>query len=140
MQDDVPQEVQEPAGELAIRTLAMPAHTNPNGDIFGGWVVSNMDLAGLVIARKYTRYRVTTVAIDSMTFISPVHVGDTICCYVSLVKLGRTSITINIETWALGYRKGHRHKVTEGIFTYVAIDEAGRPVPIEKDGLDEDWS
>jgi acyl-CoA thioesterase YciA len=120
----------EPQGELAIRTIAMPANTNPNGDIFGGWVVSNMDLAGMSFAKKHTQHRVTTVAIDTMVFLAPVHVGDFICCYVALVKLGRTSITVKIETWVIGSDESQRRQVTEGFFTFVAIDEAGRPTPI----------
>jgi len=122
----------QPEGELAIRTIAMPANTNPNGDIFGGWVVSNMDLAGMCFAKKHTRHRVTTVAIDTMVFFAPVHVGDFICCYAQLVKLGRTSITVKIETWAIGADESKRRQVTEGIFTFVAIDESGRPTPIDE--------
>lgn len=123
----------EPQGELAIRALAMPANTNPNGDIFGGWVVSQMDLAGLSIASKYAKPRVVTVAINSMAFIAPVHVGDFICCYVDIVKFGNTSIQVKIETWAVcAERDEPRRQVTEGIFTYVAIDEQGRPVSIQK--------
>lgn len=119
----------EPEGELAIRTLAMPANTNTDGDIFGGWVVSHMDLAGLSIARGYTKHRVVTVAIDSMSFISPVHVGDFICCYAKIIQVGRTSLKIKIETWAVGPDED-RHQVTEGVFTFVAIDKNGRPTPI----------
>jgi len=121
-----------PHGELAICTLAMPADTNPNGDIFGGWVVSTMDLAGLVIAKQYTQHRIVTVAIDSMTFLSPVLVGDTVSCYGEVKKLGRTSIQIHMEVWALGYAKGadKSHIVTEGTFVYVAIDEEGKPTPL----------
>ncbi len=132
MQDDVQQEERKPDGDLAIRTLAMPANTNFNGDIFGGWVVSNMDLAGAVEVRKYTSQRITTVAIDSMQFIAPVKVGDTICCYGKLLKIGRTSIAIHIETWALGYHEAGRRIVTEGLFTYVAIDDEGHPAPVER--------
>lgn len=121
---------QEPIGELAIRTLAMPADTNVNGDIFGGWVISYMDLAGLSIARKHTKCRVTTVAIDKMVFLSPVHVGDFICCYGKVVKVGRTSLTIHIETFATSESDESRRRVTEGIFTYVAIDEKGKPIPV----------
>lgn len=119
------------SGDLAIRTVAMPANTNPNGDIFGGWVVSNMDLAGLSAARKYTKHRVTTVAIDKMVFLTPVCVGDFICCYTKLIKTGRTSLTIKIETWAVGADEASRRQVTEGVFTFVAIDEHGRPTPLE---------
>ena len=119
-----------PTGHLAIRTLAMPSDTNVNGDIFGGWVISYMDLAGLSIARKHCRLRVTTVAIDKMVFLSPVHVGDFICCYGELIKMGRTSLTIRIETYATDECGEPSRRVTEGVFTYVAIDEKGRPVPI----------
>jgi len=118
-------------GELAIRTLAMPENTNPNGDIFGGWVVSTMDLAGLVLAKKITQHRIVTVAIDKMEFIAPVRVGDTVCCYGEIIHIGNTSFKVKLETWALGYADGteQAHIVTEGIFTYVIIDENGRPTP-----------
>ncbi|OGT43747.1 MAG: acyl-CoA thioesterase [Gammaproteobacteria bacterium RIFCSPHIGHO2_12_FULL_40_19] len=122
---------QEPAGELAIRTLAMPQDTNVNGDIFGGWVISYMDLAGLSIARKRCKCRVTTVAIDKMVFLSPVHVGDFICCYGELLKVGRTSMTIRIQTYATDELGGSYRRVTEGIFTYVSIDAHGKPTPVE---------
>lgn len=122
----------EPRGRLTIRTLAMPSNTNPNGDIFGGWVVSNMDLAGLSVAKKYAPHRITTVAIDKMVFIAPVKVGDFICCYAELVKLGNTSITINVQTWAIGADDTNRRQVTEGILTYVAIDDDGRPEPCKR--------
>lgn len=120
-------EVKKPTGQLTIRTLAMPADTNPNGDVFGGWVISQMDLAGLSIARKKAKGRVTTVAIDKMVFLSPVHVGDFVCCYAELIKTGRTSITILIDTYATDELSGSRRHVTEGIFTYVAIDAEGKP-------------
>jgi acyl-CoA thioesterase YciA len=122
----------EPTGELAIRTLAMPGDTNVNGDIFGGWVISYMDLAGLSIARKRAKCRVTTVAIDKMVFLAPVHVGDFICCYGKLLKVGRTSMTIQIETYASDELGDTRRCVTEGVFTYVAIDEHGKPIPVEQ--------
>lgn len=121
---------EKPTGELSIRTLAMPSDTNVNGDIFGGWVISYMDLAGLSIARKHAKCRVTTVAIDKMVFLSPVHVGDFICCYGKLLKVGRTSLTIHIETFATSELGEERRRVTEGVFTYVAIDEKGRPIPV----------
>lgn len=121
----------QPSGQLAIRMLAMPADTNVNGDIFGGWVISHMDLAGLSIARKRAKCRVTTVAIDKMVFLSPVKVGDFICCYAELVKVGRTSMTIRIETYVTDDLGENRHQVTEGIFTYVAIDENGKPVEVD---------
>lgn len=124
-------ETQQPTGELAIRTLAMPSDTNVNGDIFGGWVISYMDLAGLSIARKHCKCRVTTVAIDKMVFLSPVHVGDFICCYGKLLKIGRTSMTIRIQTYVTDEIADSQRCVTEGIFTYVAIDAAGKPIPVE---------
>ena len=120
----------EPQGELAIRVIAMPANTNPNGDIFGGWVVSQMDLAAMCFAKKQTNNRVTTVAIDAMSFIAPVSVGDTVCCYGQILKIGRTSVTIKIDTWALGPNDQRRRQVTEGIFVYVSIDEKGDPTPL----------
>lgn len=119
-----------PQGELAIRIVAMPANTNPNGDIFGGWVVSHMDLAGMSLAKQYAPGRVTTVAIDGMTFLAPVHVGDFICCYVELIKKGRTSITVKVETWAVGSNEESCRQVTEGIFTFVSIDEKGHPTSL----------
>lgn len=121
----------EPQGELAIRTLAMPSSTNPDGHIFGGWVVSQMDLAGLSIASRYAPVRCVTVAIDSMTFLAPVHVGDFVCCYGRIDKLGRSSIHVIVETWAIGVQEAARRKVTEGRFVFVSIDETGRPVPIK---------
>ncbi len=122
----------EPKGELAICTLAMPSDTNPNGDIFGGWVVSTMDLAGLVIIKRYIQHRITTVAINSMEFFSPVHVGDTVSCYGEIIKMGRTSIHLRMETWAQGYARGAKRNeiVTEGTFVYVAIDDDGKPTPL----------
>ena len=115
--------VREPKGELAIRTLAMPADANPNGDIFGGWLLSQMDIAG----------RVVTVAIDAMTFHTPVLVGDVVCCYADVRKVGRTSLTLVIEAWAITRTDGTRRLVTEGTFTYVAIDDAKRPRPVPRD-------
>lgn len=124
----------QPQGELAIRTLAMPSNTNPDGHIFGGWVVSQMDLAGLSIASRYAPVRCVTVAIDSMTFLAPVHVGDFVCCYARVDKLGRTSVTVTVETWAIGTQEVERRKVTQGQFIFVSIDESGRPIPIKGEG------
>ena len=120
----------QPRGELAIRTLAMPADANPSGDIFGGWVLSQMDIAGGLIARERARGRVATVAITAMTFHLPVHVGDVLCAYVEIEKVGRTSITTWIEAWALRGKDGGRVRVTEGQFVYVALDEDSRPRPV----------
>ncbi len=122
---------QEPQGELAIRILAMPENINPAGHIFGGWIVSLMDLAGLSIASGYARYRCVTAAIDSMTFIAPVEVGDFVCCYARIKKLGRTSMHITIETWAVGTEhNSQRRKVTEGTFVFVSVDKEGKPHPL----------
>lgn len=121
-----------PSGELELRTIAMPADTNANGDIFGGWVVSQMDLAGASYALKYTQGRAVTAAIDGMSFIAPVHIGDLLSCYVSVHKIGNSSIQIKIETWVISPADLQNRQVTEGIFTFVAVDETGRPRPIPK--------
>ena len=129
-----PQDVaREPRGRLAIRMLAMPADTNPHGDIFGGWLLSQMDIAGGVAAFQRARGRVATVALDAMTFHTPVSVGDIVCCYADIKRVGRTSITIGVEAWAITGAEGSRRLVTEGTFTYVAIgpDKRPRPVPAE---------
>ncbi len=122
---------EEPRGELAIRTLAMPADTNPAGDIFGGWLLAQMDIAGGVLARTRGSGRVATIAVDSMVFHNPVFVGDVVCCYADMARIGRTSMTVHIQAWALRDAAGDRVKVTEGVFTYVAIDENRRPRPVE---------
>lgn len=114
-------------GELTIQTLAMPADTNPNGDIFGGWIVSQMDLASGVLAKKIAHGRVVTVAINSMTFLKPVSVGDLISCHVVLKRQGNTSMTIFVEVWARSATKDESFLVTEGEFVYVAIDANGKP-------------
>jgi len=123
----------EPKGELAIRVVAMPKDTNPAGDVFGGWLISQMDLAGGVFCRSIAKGRVVTVTIDYTTFNEPVFIGDTLCCYVSLVKIGRTSITVNIEAYVnRDFESDTRIKVTEGEFKYVKVDENRKPVPIKK--------
>src|SRR5947207_10070754 len=121
----------KPEGELVIQTLAMPNSANVYGDIFGGWLVSQMDLGGAILAHRCARNRVTTVAIDRMAFLKPVYVGDLVCCYASVEKTGRTSITIKVDVWVIRMRMGAREHVTEGLFTFVAIDEWGKPTPIE---------
>jgi acyl-CoA thioesterase YciA len=123
----------EPKGELAIRVVAMPKDTNPAGDVFGGWLISQMDLAGGVFCRRYAKGRVVTVTIDSTTFNAPVFIGDTLCCYVSLVKIGRTSITTHIEAYVNRDFEDTRIKVTEGEFKYVKMDENRKPAPIDKE-------
>jgi len=121
-----------PAGELVIRTIAMPADTNANGDIFGGWIISQMDLGGAIFARNLAKSRVTTVAIDAMTFIVPVYVGDIVSCHAVLIRIGRTSMRIAVEVWAQRTKGGEHVRVTEGVFTYVAIDDHGRPHPVQR--------
>ena len=110
-----------------VRTLAMPADTNPAGDIFGGWVLSQMDIAGGIAASGRARGRVATVAIDAMTFHRPVTIGDVVCCYAEIKRVGRSSITIGIEAWVIHRVNEQRMLVTEGTFTYVAIGEDRRP-------------
>jgi len=122
---------EHPKGELAIQTLAMPADTNANGDIFGGWLVSQMDLAGAVMAKQTSAGRVVTVAINSMVFYEPVQVGDLVSCYTELTKIGKTSMTINVQAWRSRNVSGERTKVTEGSFVYVAVDPQGRPRPVK---------
>jgi acyl-CoA thioesterase YciA len=117
----------EPDGELTLRTLAMPAETNPSGDIFGGWVLSQMDIAGGILANERANGRVATVAVDAMKFIRPVKVGDVLCVYCRVIRVGRTSIAIGVEAWVRRGRIGDREKVTEAVFTFVALDDQGRP-------------
>ena len=119
-----------PRGELAVRLIAMPADTNANGDIFGGWVLSQMDQAGGIAAVERAQGRVVTVAIDAMTFIRPVRIGDVLCVYTAIDKVGRTSMKLHIEAWAQRFRSHVREKVTDATFTFVAIDDSGRPRPL----------
>lgn len=114
-------------GKLTTRTLAMPADTNAAGDIFGGWVLSQMDIAAGICAGQRAQGRVVTVSVDSMSFIRPVHVGDILGLYTSVAELGRTSMVINVEAWVRRDRIGLREKVTQGHFKFVAIDENGVP-------------
>ena len=129
--DSAPKPV-NPHGELVMRTIAMPAETNANGDIFGGWLLSQMDLGGAILARGIAHCRVTTVAIDGMAFLRPVNVGDIVTCYAHLVGIGRTSMKIAVEAWVQRYADSALHRVTEGTFTYVAIDDAGQPQPAKR--------
>jgi acyl-CoA thioesterase YciA len=122
----------EPQGALTIRTLAMPADTNPAGDIFGGWVISQMDIAGGICAVERVRGRVVTVAVEAMSFIAPVKVGDVLCVYCEVERVGTTSITINVEAWVRRNRIDDRVQVTHGRFVYVALDEAGNKRVIAK--------
>ena len=108
----------------------MPADTNANGDIFGGWVLSQMDAAGGIASAEYAKGRVVTIAIDAMTFIRPVKVGDVLCVYTAIDGVGRTSMKVHVEAWARRRRTHDREKVTDATFTFVAIDEDGRPRPV----------
>ena len=121
----------EPKGALTIRTLAMPADTNPAGDIFGGWVMSQMDIAGAIAAVERAKGRVVTVAVEAMTFIAPVKVGDILCVYTTIERVGNTSITVAIEAWARRNRLDERQKVTDGKFVYVSLGEDGQKRRIE---------
>ncbi len=121
-----------PRGELSLRTLAMPRDANPNGDIFGGWVLSQMDIAAGMSASQRARGRVATVAIDAMTFKLPVYVGDILCVYTDIERIGTSSMAIHVEAWVLRDRMGERLKVTEGKFTFVAIDDERKPRPVGK--------
>jgi acyl-CoA thioesterase YciA len=116
-----------PRGELAARTVAMPAETNPSGEIFGGWIMALMDSAGMMTATRHAHGCVTTVAVTNMAFHCPVKVGDVVCCYTDRVRSGRTSATFHIEVWVLRGGQGARLKVTSAEFTFVALDAEGRP-------------
>ena len=117
-------------GELTVRVVAMPADTNANGDIFGGWVLSQMDAAGGIRGVERAQGRVVTVKVDTLTFIRPVKVGDVLCVYTDVESIGRTSMKIHIEAWARRFLTGERGKGTDATFTFVAVDDDGRPRPI----------
>jgi acyl-CoA thioesterase YciA len=123
----------QPRGELTVRLVAMPSDTNANGDIFGGWVLSQMDVAGGIAAVETAQGRVATVAIAALHFIRPVKVGDVLCVYTVVDRIGRTSIRMHVEAWARRFRSQQREKVTDATFTYVAIDENGRPRPVGRE-------
>lgn len=123
-----------PSGTLTIQTVAMPADTNSGGDIFGGWVVSQMDLAAGVTAVQRAKGRAATVAIEALRFHSPVYVGDLFSVYTQIVKTGRTSVTMHVEAWVRRQRTGDEFKVTEGDFTFVAISESGKTRPLPEEG------
>ena len=121
-----------PQGELALQTIAMPKDTNAEGDIFGGWLLSQMDLAGAIAAREVAGGRVATVAIEGMAFITPVHVGAVVSCYTRMQDIGRSSMQILVEVWIVE-DNGELAKVTEGHFTFVAIDQNGRTRAVPRD-------
>lgn len=117
-------------GEMTTRTLAMPSDANPAGDIFGGWVISQMDIAAGICAGQHAHSRVVTVAMDAMSFIQPVRIGDVLSVYTELEKVGRSSMHIHVEAWAKRNRIGECVKVTEAKFTFVALDEYGKTVSV----------
>lgn len=123
----------KPEGTLSLQTIAMPADTNWSGDVFGGWIVSQMDLAGAIHAERYTQGRCATISINQMTFLVPVKVGDVISCYTKILKLGNTSIQMQIEVWDSHDSSRTAKRVTEGVFTFVAVDVKGakRQIPEE---------
>lgn len=121
---------EDAVGRLTTRTLAMPSDTNAAGDIFGGWVLSQMDIAAGICAGQRAQGRVVTVAVDSMSFIRPVKVGDILGLYTHVATLGRTSMVVHVEAWVRRDRIGLREKVTEGRFKFVAIDSDGQSTPI----------
>jgi len=129
MQPDNP-----PTGELTLRTLAMPADANAAGDIFGGWVMAQMDLACGIRAAERAKGRVVTAAVKEMSFAKPMKVGDTLCIYTHITRVGRTSMTLKVEAWAQRYLSDLMEKVTDADFVMVALDRDGRPKPVPVDG------
>lgn len=127
-----------PRGELAARHLAMPAHTNPAGDIFGGWIMASMDAAAVMTTTRLAEGKTVTVAVSNMVFLQPVKVGDTVCFYTDVKRIGRTSITLDVEVWVLRQGCGQRIKVTEAEFTFVVVGKDGRPRPITRDQAGSD--
>lgn len=126
--DDTP----TPRGTLSLQNVAMPRDTNANGDIFGGWLVSQMDLAAMIAATRVAKGRVVTVAINAMAFYTPVHVGAVVSCYTDILEIGRSSVRINVEVWISGKNTPEQVKVTEGEFVFVAIDQSGRTRPVKE--------
>ena len=118
---------EKPCGELTLQTIAMPTYTNVNGDIFGGWLLSQMDLGSSILAKRRSQGRCATVAISEMTFLKPVPVGSIVSCYCALEKEGATSMTINVEVWINIDSINEPTRVTAGTFIFVAIDDDGRP-------------
>jgi len=119
-----------PEGEPLIRAIAMPADANPSGDIFGGWLMSQMDLAAANAASRRSRGRCATVAVDGIVFHQPVFIGDEVSLYCTIIKVGRTSMTIRVEAWRRSRTDEARNKVTEATFTFVAVDENRKPRPL----------
>jgi acyl-CoA thioesterase YciA len=128
------EEKERPAGELTLRTLAMPSDANAAGDIFGGWVMAQMDLACGIRAAERARGRVVTAAVKEMSFAKPVKIGDTLSVYTHVARVGRTSMTLEVEAWAQRYLSELMEKVTHAEFVMVALDREGRPTPVPQDG------
>ena len=127
-------------GVLLLRTLAMPSDTNANGDIFGGWLMSQMDMGGAILAKEIAHGRVVTVAVESMNFIRPVAVGDVVCCYGKCLKVGRSSMTIEVQVWVKKVASepiGERYLVTDAVFTFVAVDQNGKSRAIPRENNPE---
>jgi acyl-CoA thioesterase YciA len=124
---------QQPRGEPAIRTIAMPADANPAGDIFGGWLMAQMDLAAGNVAARRARCRCTTVAVDRISFLSPVYIGDEVSLYAEILKVGRTSMSIQVDAWRRSRDGEEQVKVTAATFTFVALDQGGRPRVVPPD-------
>ena len=122
-----------PKTEPALRAIAMPADANPYGDIFGGWLLSQMDLAGGTVATRRARGRTATIAITGMSFHRPVFIGDEVTCYAEIVRIGTTSITVKVESWARRGTGEEQVAVTDGTFTYVAVDGDRRPRPVPRE-------
>lgn len=123
-------------GVLLLRTLAMPSDTNANGDIFGGWIMSQMDMGGAILAKEIAHGRVVTVAVERMNFIKPISVGDVVCCYGQCLKIGRSSIKIKVEVWVKKVASepiGERYCVTDAVFTFVAVDNHGKSRTIPRE-------
>ncbi|WP_301098943.1 acyl-CoA thioester hydrolase YciA [Otariodibacter sp.] len=132
-------DLRQPDGALILRTLAMPTDTNANGDIFGGWLMSRMDMGGAILAKEIAHGRVVTASVDTISFLRPVAVGDVVCCYGRCVKVGRTSLKVKVEVWIKKVIENSRDRycVTEALFTFVAVDKEGRPRPIPTDNNPE---
>jgi len=135
-QDNCMQREHPPVGNLLLRTLAMPGDTNPAGDIFGGWIMSQMDIAGALLAREVANGRVVTVAVEGMSFLKPVEVGDIVCCYGKCTHVGHTSLKVHMEIWVKKFivsptdERAERYLVTEANFIYVCVDKSGKPQPL----------
>ena len=138
MKENTQKRVHPPIGNLLLRTLAMPGDTNPAGDIFGGWIMSQMDISGAILAREIANGRVVTAAVEGMSFLKPVSVGDVVCCYGKCIHVGHTSLKIHLEIWVKKLiesetnEHAERHLVTEANYTYVAVDKNKRPRPLPK--------